>query len=247
MINKYYILIIISLIILFLIPKNDIIISKNTGQKYILDDNDNYFKSFTKEDLKVRHILNIDEYKKIGMRSIVDGEYKDVKILQKACKIADNKLKCIRENWFDYNKCINIPWKFCLYVGNDYEEGLPHTREDVIFINKRYVKMNKTLIQTIIHEKIHIYQKKYPKCLDIYLNERRIQKYKLRKGTDKIRANPDVDDWVYKDSKGQEMKAIYNKNANKISDVTYYPTKSQYSEHPLEQMAIHVERKTRQC
>jgi len=223
------------------------IITKKIGIRYILNDKDNYFKSFSVKDLQVRNVATTNEYKLIGIRSIVDGNTTHEKIINKVCKIVDHKLKCINEKWFDYAKCKRIPWKFCLFIGYDYEEGLPHTRQDIIFINEKDIKFDRKLINTIIHERIHIYQKRYPSSLTIYLDEKNMSKYKVRKETDKIRANPDINEWIYKDVKGNKMKAVYKKNASRISDVTYYPYNTQYNEHPLEQMAIYAVKKIQEC
>jgi hypothetical protein len=57
-----------------------------------------------------------------------------------------------------------IKWKIGLVDGNLYESGLPHTRFDLIIIPlkllNRIFGMNQ-LINTLIHEKIHVYQIPY--------------------------------------------------------------------------------------
>jgi hypothetical protein len=50
--------------------------------------------------------------------------------------LADIKLSKINIEGFDGNKCSKIKWKIGMISGNMYENGLPHTRDDVIIIPK---------------------------------------------------------------------------------------------------------------
>ena len=76
--------------------------------------------------------------------------------------------------WNDYKELINIKWIFECTDNNDkkqYEEGLPHTRENIIFLTKSIIKNNEeNLINTLIHEKIHIYQRNNKNIFDILNN-----------------------------------------------------------------------------
>ena len=58
---------------------------------------------------------------------------------------------------------------------------------------------------------------------------------------DKIRANPDTDDYIYMNSKGEICKTVYNENPKDLEDTKTYPKNNQESEHPLENMAISLE------
>jgi len=145
--------------------------------------------------------------------------------------------------WFDGKKANNILWKIGCIKGKLYEHGLPHTRGDIIVISKEKVNnyTKKKLIKTLIHEKIHIYQKIYPNDVNKYLIENKFYKIKKKDINDNIRANPDLDEWIYKDIKGNIYKAIYNDNPLSIEDITYSPKDNQSYEHPFEKMAIFIE------
>jgi len=84
--------------------------------------------------------------------------------LIRCAKLADNFLK----SYIYYNKIqgsdiARIPWKFAMTRKNNYnqyEEGLPHTREDVIFLAEYVINDNiatseddMILVSTLIHEK----------------------------------------------------------------------------------------------
>ena len=142
---------------------------------------------------------------------------------------------------FDGVKASNIPWKFGRVTGKLYEYGLAHTRfNDVIIFSED--SLNNTepqFTKTLIHEKIHLYQKQYPNDVQTYLSYNNIVKVKKREYQDYIRANPDLDDWIYKDNKtGFIFKCEYNSKIPKnILDVK---NTNQLFEHPFEKMAVEI-------
>ena len=78
-------------------------------------------------------------------------------------------------------------------------------------------------MKTLIHEQVHVYQKKYPNELNYYLKKNNFTKLKKRTKYDNIRANPDLNNYIYKDSNNNTYKAVYNLNPKSIEDITYYP------------------------
>ena len=101
----------------------------------------------------------------------------------------------------------------------------------------------KNLINTLIHEKVHIYQKKFPEKMNNYISFYNFKKIKKRDEYDNIRANPDLDNYIYQDSDNNTYKAQYNKNVLSVEDIVYYPKNNQMYEHPFEKMAIEIENK----
>lgn len=255
------VLILILILIIFLILEslinniegfnnNQIIYYKKNNLYDILKkDEDKYFQSFFKNDLKVRNINNLEEYYSIMKESICDPD--DViinKISNYIIKIKSkiNSYKNSNSKYFNFIDLIkfnNIQWKIGFVCNNKYENGLPHTRNDIIILNKNNIHLNNDLknMKTLIHEQIHIYQKLYIKDVKNYLDSKKFKKLKKITEYDNIRANPDLDNYIYQDQYHNTYKALYNNNPDSIEDITYYPIDTQYYEHPYERMAIEFE------
>jgi hypothetical protein len=97
------------------------------------------------------------------------------------------------------------------------------------------------LTDTLIHEKVHIYQKIYKDDVEKYLNEYNFKILKKRDESDNIRSNPDLNNFIYKDNNNNIYKATYENNPKSIEDIVYSPINNQSYEHPFEKMAIFIE------
>lgn len=251
---KYFLIIIVCIYLYYIInnikienfenfEKNIIFIEKNELFNILKKDSDNYYKSFYRNDLIVRNINNEDDYIKLIDLSIDNfNEYEKNKII-KCINDINIIFKNINYDWFNGIKANNISWKIGCIKGKLYENGLPHTRNDIIIISKEdinklnFIKLKKTLI----HEKVHIYQKIYNNDVQKYLFKNKFTKFKTRNEYDNIRANPDLDNIIYKDNNNTIYKAIYNTNPKSVEDITYFPINTQLYEHPFERMAIEIE------
>ena len=240
-----YILLLI-LLILFLQQKPDdsiYFLDKEQLFDLLKNDNDNYYKTFNKNDYKTRNINNINEYINLIKESTTDFTHfektKLIRCVEKVNIYFDN----IKYEWFDGKKANTILWKIGCVKGKIYENGLPHTRIDTIILSKEYVNTydDNQLIKLLIHEKIHVYQKMFPNDVQVYIKQNGFIPIRKREMNDNIRANPDLDNWIYKDKNSNIYKAQYNKDPKTISDVIYYPTDSQLYEHPYETMAITIQ------
>jgi len=209
----------------------------------LIDDSDNYYKSFYDKDLYSRKIKSIDEYKNLIKYSVYNFTDEQKNKIIKCIKEANLFFSKIKLDFLCSKKINEIKWKLGCIKGKLYENGLPHTRNNIIIIS--YDNINnyseKKLIKTLIHEKIHLYQKKYISDIDIYLKKNNFIKLKKRDKNDNIRANPDLDNWIYMDNNKNIYNAIYNNNPKSIEDIIYYPTNNQSFEHPFEKMAIEIE------
>ncbi len=251
-------LIIILILILFILSnnffrkieyyseKNIIFYRKNNLYKILKKDDDKYFESFFENDYKVRNIRNINEYYEILENSLCDPDEEIINKIKNYIIIIKNKLKNINRKKYgliDLDKFKNIKWKIGLVCDNKYENGLPHTRNDIIILNKNKINFNsdKKNIKTLIHEQIHVYQKLFPENIKKYLDYHKFKKIKKITKFDNIRANPDLDNYIYQDKNNNTYKATYNKNPTSIEDITYFPYNSQFYEHPNERMAIEFE------
>ena len=257
------VLILILLIILLLIiilnkylssiekfNNNEIIFYKKNNLYNILKkDGDKYFDSFFEIDMKVRNIKNIDEYYLILKDSICDPDnliINKIKDYIIEIKSIINRKKILNKKIYNINleKFNNIQWRIGFVCNNNYENGLPHTRGNIIILNKNKFMMNsdKKNMKTLVHEQVHIYQKMYPNELNYYLKKNNFKRLKKKTKYDNIRANPDLDNYIYKDANNEIYRASYNENPKSIEDITYYPFNQQFYEHPNERMAIEFEK-----
>ena len=212
--------------------------------KILKEDKDNYYKTFFDNDFYSRKIKTIDEYIELIKSSPTEfNDYEKTK-WTKCIKEADIFFENILFEWFNGKKAINIQWNLGIVKNKLYENGLPHTRNNIIIISKENVNnFNELkLTKTLIHEKVHIYQKIYKNDIIIYLKKNNFIKYKKKTNLDNIRSNPDLDNWIYKDSNNNILKAVYNNNPSSIEDIKYSPINNQTYEHPFEKMAIEIEK-----
>lgn len=247
--NFYVIILILIIFIIFLINSipidskivsNCVFLSKLETFDYLKSDPDNFYKSLKQKDLELRNVKNIDEYIRRIAKSVDDFTIDEKNKLLKAVNDADDYLHNINIPGFDGLKCKNIEWKIGCIIGKDYEAGLPHTRgELILFPRYKLMEPTKIFTRTLIHERIHIYQKVYPDDMKIYLKQYGYKRYKpVHKS--KTRANPDIDNWTYTDKNGEIMSAEYIKNAKTIRDVIFRPKNRYEYEHPFEKIAIDI-------
>ena len=220
-------------------------LNNNELLESLLNNKDKYYNKFYKNDYITRKIKDIKDYHEKIEKSVYNFNDIQKNKIREAISNLENiiKIKVIDLNYFDNKKFINIPWKIGCIYGKLYENGLPHTRDDIIIISSQDINIfSPTKLQkTLLHEKIHLYQKKYPEDTTKYLEHHNFKKYKKREESDNIRANPDLDNWIYKNSDNKILQASYNKNPKSIEDILYQPINSQSSEHPFEKMSIEFE------
>lgn len=223
---------------------NIIFLNKSETIDLLLNDKDNYYSRFYYNDFKVRNIKNINEYKKIIIESSINLTNSEKEKIENIIKEINQEVKNINLEYFNGIKFNNLEWKIGALKDNYYEGGLPHTRLDTIILNLEQIKYYSPsrLKKTLFHEKVHIYQKKYKEDSNKYLEINNFKVVKKRNKYDNIRANPDIDDYIYIDKDSNTYKGVYNLNPVSLEDVTYYPKNSQDYEHPFEKMAINLEK-----
>jgi len=221
------------ILIVFIIYKNkniekfsekNIYLSQEDTLKFIDADEDNYIKNLSPYDIHARKCTTNAQYKLKAMNACTDFNTEQKNKLDKCSVVA--------KNYFD-NK---HQWKFSL-VDEDYEEGFPHTRKDIIFLSPKVVNYDDTeLVKLLIHESVHISQRYDKELLNKYLEENKYSISRRRDTEPMIRANPDLDEYIYMDGGGIEM--IYKYKSIKpegINDII--PSKN---EHPFEVMAYEI-------
>lgn len=223
--------------------ENIYFINKNLLYNILKNDEDNYYKTFHHIDLKTRNINNIEEYIHYIEKSVYDPTEEEKDKIKKSILNANSRLEKLNFNWFNGNKAKELPWNIGCIQGKLYENGLPHTRGTIIILSKKDINeyTEKKLTNTLIHEKVHIYQKRYKNDVEKYLDEYNFSVVKERDYSDNIRSNPDLNNIIYKDNNNNIYKAVYKNDPKSIEDITYSPINNQSYEHPFETMAIFIE------
>jgi hypothetical protein len=237
--------------------------TKDETSLFLEYDDDAYVANLSSIDLYARKAITNSEYINFIKNSAAPFTYSDREILDKCTKIADELLRKVKidsiskEKNLNYSKYINykdiatIKWVISKTSAEDsedkiyrYEEGLPHTRKNIIFLSTKVLNYSEDeLIKILIHEKIHIYQRYNEKLFkniisnmgytEVSINDISTNTLKY------IRANPDLDKKIYKNiNDGNLMLCLYSSDRpNGINDVLI---KDYSSEHPYEKIAYEI-------
>lgn len=149
-----------------------------------------FFQRMRKEDLIARHAQSKEDYISVYLSHVQTFTSEQRKTLQKLINDIDRFVS-------KYPKLHNIEWKFAK-VANTIENSYPHTLEDVIVLNDTFFfNTESTQIQTLIHEKLHVYQRLYPsETHELLMN---VFGFEFKNKIDGLpyRNNPDINNYVY--------------------------------------------------
>lgn len=190
----------------------------NTLEAYI---GSNYDK-FTENDKKVRKYAKTKNEYINNYISFHENMIKFKIVLRNDIIQIDQRLKK------GSDKILNsIEWKFCI-LNDGVEDNLPHTINDVICLPKNFLDFQSSDRKRILlHEKIHIYQRKYPCETNIlYIKYWKLTPFILEDDPSikkRIRFNPDnnVFQYTYYDQEEDEYYyniQLYNNSAKKLND-----------------------------
>ena len=202
-----------------------------------IETNHDFYKRFSEADFKARNIETIEEYlDKIKPEISCFTFFEKLKILY-CIYCADDRIRQIHFNWYQGEKASKIPWKIGCLDGKTYEEGLPHTIKDMIILYRHDVNNSiEELTNLLIHENVHLYQKKYPDDTLLYLSQNGVSFYKKIKESDSA-ANPDTDNNIYEDHSKIYKSEYKSSSPSSINDIK----NNIHEEHPLEKMAYDIQ------
>jgi hypothetical protein len=238
---------------------------------FLRNDSDAYVRNMSALDLHARHANTYMDYINNIEDTAITFTADEKELLGKCADKADNYFKMGQFKELEYANHINgndiasIKWVFANTYANhfndtikEYEEGLPHTRENIIFVSKNVLKYDElNLTNTLIHEKIHIYQRYNSNIFDKIIKEMGLLEIdkKAYKSAKYIRSNPDTNNKIYYApanaanaanaairgamvSDANVMVCLYrNDNPNSINDVIH---KNYSMEHPYEKIAYEI-------
>ena len=220
---------------------------------FFTKDTDMYVRNMSDLDLHARKVKTYIEYINNIEDTAISFTDEEKELLIKCAKNADIYLRKETFKELDYAKYINgnniadIKWIFANTYTNRYnnilkenEEGLPHTRENIIFLSKNVLKYDElALTNTLIHEKIHIYQRYNSSIFDKIIKEMGLKELDIKtyKYAKYIRSNPDTNNKIYYNG-DKIMVCLYrNDKPNSINDVIH---NNYATEHPYEKIAYEI-------
>jgi hypothetical protein len=208
-------------------------------KQFFLNDPDEYVHTLNQWDLIARKVPIFQDYlSKIANATLSFSEEQKTRI-SKAARDADEFFSMTHIEGIDCVQIASIPWVMALTNGKEYEDGLPHTRADIIFISTDLDQTHDTLVRTLIHEKVHLYQRLNPQDMMSFLAFHGYPRWKQRFGVPRVRSNPDLDPWIYFNPVTKKpMVAYYSSDtpAN-INDIAL---DNHLMEHPYEEIAYNI-------
>ncbi len=208
-------------------------LTKAQTQELIREDRDKYISSMSIVDLYARRVDTPEQYMEKASAQAMDftkSEKDRITILVNNIKYVD-----LKRFGIDMKKWNEIPY---IFAKCNYEDQYPHTRNDVIILNDRTInRSDDELLNTIVHEKVHVYQKMYPNDILLYLTRVGYKKVGEKSMYPLARSNPDIDNNIYMGPNGKIHVGEYNSSTPR--DIWDINTTSE-GEHPLELMAYTI-------
>lgn len=218
---------------------------KKIVNNFINNDNDNYINNLSSYDLVARKCKLNNEYKTKIINCISNFSELQKQVITEGTIEADKFLKNYND-LFDGNDILKYKWNFALTTNNnndEYEEGLPHTREDIIFLSDKIIpnKCNSNFINTLIHEKIHIFQRYNTDLMEKIINNLGFKRTSEK--NIKQRSNPDLNKYIYINKNNEKLQCLYdNNNPTSIQNVNCLNNTTLF-EHPYEYLAYTIANK----
>jgi hypothetical protein len=222
-----------------------VFLSSDETQAILNNDADHYYQTFNKVDLKLRKSKNVHDYLAKIANSGCEGKEENKEKIIDCIEKVQRKLEPMRNDTIEgvhIDKFLNLPWRIGFICDKVYENGLPHTRGDVIIFNNVDVQRH-NIVETcrlLIHEKVHVYQKTYTEEFRKNI-QNEYQKIDEMRDNNTSPSNPDVDDYVYKrKSDGQLMRSDYKNKPSSFRDISF-PKNDHKLEHPNETTAYSLQ------
>jgi hypothetical protein len=214
-------------------------------KQFLLKDEDGYVRNLSKYDIYARHVKTNKEYLDNISKAASSFTKDEIARIIKCSYDADIFFKNLyikKYKEIKGNDIATIKWIYAITDNNIYEEGLPHTRINIVFLSKNIFKnTDNDLTNTLIHEKIHIYQRYNTNLFNRILASMNysIVDRSLIENNHLIRSNPDVNNYMYIDNNTKKIFiCLYrNEKPSGINDVII----NNYSiEHPYEMIAYDI-------
>lgn len=205
-------------------PKT-IFIDKSYMETVVSDSS--YFQRMSKADLLARSISSQQGYIKLYTDSLQSFSAAEKQTLRDLIRQASEAIA-------PYKNLSSLDWKL-IKIDSNIEMGWPHTLGDVIILSNKFFQLPpEKQLTTIIHEQIHVYQRRFPIETNHLIESWKFKILNRMENIPLARNNPDLNSFVY--GKGTtEYVQLYNSATPK--DLSDSSPASQEGEHPHEMMA----------
>lgn len=217
-----------------------IFLDKSDTATFLYEDSDGYISNMSYLDLLARQCKSHKEYLLKAKNAALSFTPEQESLIETCFENAFYYLRYVHKSSYINTALLDSLKVRFAYVDTSYENGLPHTRDNIIFLSTNTLKQSKEqLTVTILHEFIHIYQRVYQTEFREALLKEGYTIWRKRSQYPRVRSNPDLDDTIYMHPKGFIMVTIYASNSpTSISDVIN-PDDYEY-EHPNEEIAHEI-------
>ena len=170
--------------------------TRQETEEFLIADEDGYVDSLTPMDLNKRNVQSKDDYIENIKESAKDFTDFEKKIIEESVIEAQEYLEELESVFIETELISSLNWNFSITENGQYEMGLPHTRSDVIFLTSEVIR-NEKFVNTLIHEKIHVYQRVHKNLFQEALRKNGYEVIGRRDERKDLRSNPDLDEFMY--------------------------------------------------
>lgn len=215
-------------------------LTSSETKSFIRRDPDSYLRNLSNCDLHARH--HPDYFSYMSQTKGLNFSHREKTQIKKLALKTDLILRSFPDSSF-FKTMSEIDWIFAKTSSN-YEDGMPHTRENVIFIPASVAnticnpKNRQFGIRVLLHEKTHIFQRRFPEITRkfVYCKYHMVP-FRVADSPLK-RSNPDIDEFDYIDQNtGLITSDLYNSDTPK----KIYEDQDNPKKHPYEIMAYEME------
>jgi hypothetical protein len=205
--------------------------------KHLLEtDFDGYGSSLNLTNLKACGVSDFPDLISKWSRSAMGWTLPQQEKLKEAIKIVEHTITTRASILPTKKQLSDIEWNFACTIHPYYLDGLSHTRGDIIFLSDKVVSQSsvKSLAGILLHEKIHIWQRKFPEDMKAWIAQKGFEATHRVFDDSLERSNPDTNGIIYKDL-GVKFTSL---NPLDLHSVKYNSSR----DHPHEQMAYEIQK-----
>jgi hypothetical protein len=190
---------------------------------------DGYFKYLTLADLNARNTIEVKHEDALSYFTYYRESFREMTENEK--KILINAVRIANQYLVNYPNLRDLTWMFAKVV-DGIENNWPHTHNQAIILTSKVIsKPQDELVETLIHEKIHVYQRVFAQNInELYMNYLSFIPITSSDGikipydiVERMRSNPDLNRKTYMFNNNFYITQLYNsEQPNSLNDSKVY-------------------------